>query len=421
MRLREFTLIILTVLGLEVVRGQNSEVTIFDQNVKSLKVNTIGSIYSLPIIQLGSQDRININFDYLDADQQYLQYNVLHCDRYWKPSRLNESEFVDGFNYGDITDVKISRSTFAQYQNYNFTVPNADFQLTKSGNYILRIYRQGDPDDVLCQVRFMVYEPMMTFGAEVSSRTDVDYNDAHQQLGLTVNYPAGTVADAATDLHLTVYRDADMNHPSYVNTPPLRTTPQSAIYEHSKDLIFTAGNEFRRFETVSVHTLNMGVERIEYVTPYYHATLRTDEPRANEPYLYDQGQFGHFTIRNSDAMYSDTEADYVACHFALRTAGPLDGGVVRLDGELVQGLPNDQKELRWNGELQCYTLDLLLKQGAYNYQYLWVPDGSDVGRTAEIEGDKYQTRNRYTVVCYFSPPGARYDRLTGMATVVSGQ
>ena len=65
--------------------------------------------------------------------------------------------------------------------------------------------------------------------------------------------------------------------------------------------------------------------------------------------------------------------------------------------------------------------DILLKQGAYNYQFLWVPDGTGVGQTAMIEGDKYQTANEYLVKVYDRPFGERYDHFVGFGIVYSGR
>ena len=68
-----------------------------------------------------------------------------------------------------------------------------------------------------------------------------------------------------------------------------------------------------------------------------------------------------------------------------------------------------------------YTADILLKQGAYNYQYLWLPDGVSVGSTSLIEGDKYQTVNEYLVKLYQRRPGDRYDRFIGFGITFSGK
>ena len=68
-----------------------------------------------------------------------------------------------------------------------------------------------------------------------------------------------------------------------------------------------------------------------------------------------------------------------------------------------------------------YEKTLLLKQGAYNYQYLAVPFGTMKGETAPIEGDYYETVNEYFVKVYCRCHGERYDRLVGVAMIYSGK
>jgi len=59
-----------------------------------------------------------------------------------------------------------------------------------------------------------------------------------------------------------------------------------------------------------------------------------------------------------------------------------------------------------------YHVDLLLKQGFYNYQYVVVPPGASPDFKA-LEGSFSQTENYYDFFTYFRPVGSRYDRLVG--------
>ena len=77
--------------------------------------------------------------------------------------------------------------------------------------------------------------------------------------------------------------------------------------------------------------------------------------------------------------------------------------------------------MKYDAASGCYVADLLLKQGAYNYMYLWVPDGTSVGQTSRIEGDHYETINEYLVMVYDRPMGERYDRLVGYGVTYSGK
>ena len=60
-----------------------------------------------------------------------------------------------------------------------------------------------------------------------------------------------------------------------------------------------------------------------------------------------------------------------------------------------------------------YEGTMLLKEGYYNYQYMYIPSGSTEGSLSQIEGSFYQTENEYTVLVYYTQKGSRYDRLVG--------
>ena len=92
-----------------------------------------------------------------------------------------------------------------------------------------------------------------------------------------------------------------------------------------------------------------------------------------------------------------------------------------MQGAFADGVPASQLLMRYDESSGCYLADILLKQGAYNYQYLWVPDGTAVGETWKIEGDKYQTVNQYLIKVYDRPFGERYDHLVGFGIAYSGR
>ena len=403
------------------MRAADTNVRIFDNNVKSLKVCLASNMYIPPILMMGSDERLMINFDYLDYNVHYLRYSVTHCNADWQPSQLLESEYVSGFNYADIDDYAESEATYVHYYNYQFMLPNPDMELLVSGNYLLTVYEQDDPDKLLFQTRFSICEGGVGVFPQVTSRTDVEYNNRFQQVSFDVRYKPNQIKDPYSEFICVVSQNSRQDNVVVVKRPTM-VGVDHATYDHNRDLIFPAGNEFRRFETVNAHSLNMGVQHIRYYEPIYHAILMVDEPRNGVQYLYDKTQYGRFTIRNAEAYgESALQADYMINHFTLDMGGKLNGGNVWLCGEFVEGLPTSQAMMKYDASSGCYTADLLLKQGAYNYMYLWVPDGTSMGQTGHIEGDHYETINEYLVKVYDRPMGERYDHLVGYGVAFSGK
>lgn len=398
----------------------DTRVHIFDNNVRSLKVCLASNMYIPPVLMMNSDDCLVVNFDYIDYDVHYLRYSVTHCNADWQPSQLVESEYVSGFNYADIDDYAPSEATYVHYYNYQFMLPNADMEFLVSGNYLLSVYEQDDPNTILFQTRFSVCEGTVGVYPQVTSRTDIEYNNRFQQVSFDIRYKPNQIKDPYSEFTCIVSQNSREDNAVTVNRPTM-VGVDHVTYEHNRDLIFAAGNEFRRFETVNAHNINMGVQSIRYYEPMYNAILMIDEPRNETQYLYDKTQFGRFTIRNAEAFGENAlQADYMITHFTLDTYGKLNGGNVWLYGEFLDGYPASQAMMKYDASSGCYTADLLLKQGAYNYMYLWVPDGTSVGQTSRIEGDHYETVNEYLVKVYDRPMGERYDHLIGYGVAYSG-
>lgn len=384
----------------------------------TLQVGLEGAMFAPPVIDLHNpSEHIVISFDEIADDRRYLRYSLVHCDASWQPEGLVDSEFLDSFNEGTIEDYAFSQATLVHYVNYNIVIPNDQIRITQPGNYLVRVYDESNPDETLLQARFYVSDHKVGVGAGVTTRTDIDANRSHQQLELRVDTRYLDLDDPFNDLKIVITQNGRPDTQTILTTPQ-RLGSKEVIYEHLRPLIFPAGNEYRRFETVSTSYPGMGVERIERDAPVFNMMLYADEPRAGKSYNYDQTHHGRFVVRDAGVSDPDTEADYVMTNFTL-LMDPVEGYDIFLDGDFTDRRFSPMSRMIYNEASGAYEQSLLLKQGAYNYQYLAVPSGSMKGETGLIEGDNYQTVNEYTIMVYHRPRGSRFDRLVGYGTVLS--
>ena len=372
--------------------------------------------YRLPtIIKLGSDDYIDISFDQLSHDYHRYQYILSHCDANWERSNLSDFDFLDGFNNNYIEDAETSMNTMVPYTHYRFTLPNEYVRLTISGNYMIEIFDEDDMSKPVLKTYFRVAENQVSISASVSSDTDIDRNKSHQQVSFDINYKGYTIRNPQQEVKVHVLQNNRIDN-MVSNVLPSYVSPNELRYTNNRSLIFPAGNEYRRFEIVSTKYAGMGVESLGYYAPYYHATLYPDHLRTLN-YLYDSDQNGKYLVRYNDAVDSNTEADYFFVHFALDSDHLLTGGNVYLQGEFTYDLFNEQTQMKYNSDSYMYESVQLLKQGSYNYQYLYVPQGSTKGETGPTEGNYYQTENEYLILVYHKPFGERYDRLIGVKQI----
>ena len=75
--------------------------------------------------------------------------------------------------------------------------------------------------------------------------------------------------------------------------------------------------------------------------------------------------------------------------------------------------------MKWNFDRAGYDLTLMLKQGYYNYEYVYVPEGAKIADSVNLEGSFFLTENDYQIFAYYRDLSSRYDRLVGFVTINS--
>jgi hypothetical protein len=392
---------------------------VFRDDIKSLEVGVEGELLSEPFIELNGTGRIRIAFDALHHASGRFAYTVVHCDADWRPSALLPIEYMRGFQHVTIDDVAGSINTMTHYTHYRALFPNEDTQFLVSGNYAVRVYEEDDVDNTVLTACFSVVERLVAIEASVSGNTDVDFHKAHQQLEFTIHQTEMDVSFPRNDLRVFVCRNNDRSDVR-TDLQPSVIAGKQIRYDHNRDLIFEAGNEYRRVEFQTHRYNGMGVERTGFYDPYYHVTLYRDGKRAGGAYLYDRDQNGRFFVRCSECGAPDVEADYCVVHFSLASEWMPDGEVY-LAGDLFHNIADERSRMAYNAESGAYEKAVMLKQGLYNYRYVFVPRGATRAGLGETEGNFWETENEYTIAVYYRPRGARYDRLVGVQPIGGGQ
>ena len=403
--LRCFIALALPLLGLGVHAQEN---ICFSPRIKTLQVKVDGQWGAPPVVLLSRGHGVEVSFDDLQAQYQRYTYTITHCNADWTESDLLTSEYMTGFSEQRIDDYEPAMGTEMSYCHYWLTLPNENTRLLASGNYRINIFEDGE-DDPVAQACFSVLEPRVGVDIEVTANTDIDTYEEHQQVNFAVNYRGYQVSNPVNEFKYIVTQ----NHRWDNHVEDLRPTLMQVdrlVFNHNRALIFPAGNEYRRFEILDQYVPTMRVEHMEFNGDYYDATLFTDEQRIN--YLYDEDQNGRYYVRNEGDYHSDTESDYFITHFTLQMP-KVPGGDVYLFGDLTNNRMEEDNKMEYNLIDHQYELTTTLKQGSYNYIYMYKGEDDDMGQTRPCEGDFHQTENEYYVYVYHRPFGQRYDKLIG--------
>ncbi len=380
-------------------------------DVRTVTLRQAGEFMSPPVIDLGTQNKLVLNFDIMGDSHNYLRCRLVHCNYDWTPSNLLDSEFAEGFNEIEISDFAYSSNTYEHYVNYNLEFPQSEFKPIVSGNYLLQVYPENSPDDILFQEKFYVSENNVNIKGDVSGITDKGFNTEYQQLSLEIDLTDLNNTDPYRDIIVTVTQNNRPETTKVINSPT-RRTGQKLYYEHERNLIFNAGNEYRRFEIVRADYPGMHVDSVSHLGGVWHAYLLIDEERVNKEYSFDSTQNGRFLINEYSSSDPNLGADYIKVHFLL-SSPELRGKEIYVDGDFTRHTFTEYNKMRFDPVRGLYTACIPLKQGSYNYQYVVVGDSGVVPSAERIEGNFYETSNEYLVNVYLRLPGSRGDRLIG--------
>lgn len=387
---------------------------ILNPDIASLQVVAGNNWLSMPVIGLGEGVPVNIAFDDLTHEYRRYAYKVEHCNADWSTSGdLFVSDYIDGFNADNVIEhVEQSINTNVLYTHYRFQIPNERCKLKMSGNYRVTIYDANDDDKAVAECCFMVVEPCMGIKLSVDANTDKGINSRWQQVAMEVKYGGGlSVTDVQRQIYTVVMQNGRWDN-AVVNAKPQFVMGDGLRWSHNAQLVFEAGNEYRKFEMLDVRQANMGVEKIDWDGKEYHAYLWPDEPRGS--YVFDEDANGAFYIRNSDNRENNSTSEYIHVHFTLRS--PRLAGDVFVNGVWTNDQLSAPYKMQFDEGAQCYRLSLLLKQGYYSYQYVWQQSNGQIA-TVPSEGSFYQTENRYQALVYYRKMGERADRLVGFAEI----
>ena len=371
------------------------------------------------------ENTMEISFDEMSHDVHQYTYTVYQMNADWSSvSSLTSNEYLNGFTTQDITDYEHSINTSREYTHYRFLFPNSEMAITKSGNYLLSIYEDGNPDKRVAEVRLSVVEPLTAIKTKVRANTDIGFNGRYQQVDLDITTTALNINDP-NEIKVLVRQNNRtdnqvwLTRPTFVETGRLR-------YQNQKELIFEGGNEYHHFDAFSCFYAGAGIDRMVYENGDYHALLFPNEIQQGT-YIHEYDSDGRFIVNAERTSYPDTEAEYVWAHWTIPVDQPWLDGVIYVGGEIFSNEMSLRNRMQYDNEAKCYWLTALVKQGGYDFQYWFAPKdpqilklkfpiANKITTTQRVDGSYWQTENEYTVFVYWRPFGARYDRLVGLIT-----
>ena len=390
------------------------ENAVYNENIKTVLMHLKGFELSNPVLGINQEAVLVFKFDDFSEETKNYYYTIIHCDVNWNESFMIQEDYLDGFPENPLNDYALSFNTTFDYVNYQLLIPNENVRLKLSGNYVLVVYEDHDKEKVVITQRFYVVENRVEIEGTVRRATLDAFKGENQEVDFTIYHDNLQINNPHEEVKVVVMQNNRWDN-AIRDLKPLFVRDKRLVYDYNRENVFTAGNEFRYFDIRTNRIPGENVLSTDFHRPYYHKTLLTDEVRANKKFFSYKEMNGKYVVESQDPQVQDfdLECDYVFTHFSLPLESILLGGSVNVFGALTGWNANKSNEMTWNFETSQYELSLLLKQGYYNFQYVYVPQGSLVADHKNIEGSFWETENDYQIFVYYRDFSGRYDRLVG--------
>jgi hypothetical protein len=387
-------------------------------SIKSVECYNTSKEGSFPIIALRSNEQLRLAFDDLEGRSRSYYYSLEHCDAQWNTSRLTPSEYMQGFTEDRIIDYSYSSGTVQKYIHYEVKLPNQNIIPKIAGNYLLKVYEDADLNKIIITRRVYITGTAAGIGAEVTPSQNVPLRYSNQKINLTVLYSGLNVQNPYNDIRVMVMQNGNAQT-AKLNTRPTFIRSGQLIYNDFNLNDFAGGNEFRHFDT---RTLKLNSE---HVTRIFKDTANTvlllgDESRNKNAYLFQYDNNGSFYVINQDGRDARTDGDYAYVYFNLAVNSSLPKGDIYLTGKFNNYELSEANRLYFDTGRNRYTTQFLLKQGVYDYQYVWINPATQQADTQVLEGSYFETENDYQILVYYRPPGASWEELIGYKVVNTG-
>ncbi|WP_111669442.1 type IX secretion system plug protein [Algoriphagus litoralis] len=392
--------------------SQVLEDKVYSEHVHSVRLFPQGiqqdSQLDAPVISLSDSRPLVLLFDDISYDPEQYSAKLIHCDADWKQSSLRNNDFSVNFNEYNIQDYSYSVNTRIPYVHYAFTVP----RVTKSGNYVLKVYKNRNENEVILTRRFMVYEELFAIGASIVPPTQTEDRRALQQINVAVNYSKVDLVDPTTQVKVIIRQNQRWDNAKFLSKPTfLNQSAKTIRYEpFDGSSTFMAGNEFRFVDLRFIRATGVNIADVKVEESVIFANTLLDKARPGGAYSQYLDLNGQYIIFTNDRPGGDpeVESEYIYTTFNFQ-ADP--GREVVMLGSLTNWGKSPEAKLSYDPKSGIYSTSILLKQGWYDYQFAFSgPDGYD---SDPIEGSHFETENEYEVLVYYRALGSRYDQLVG--------
>jgi hypothetical protein len=392
---------------------------VYKDNIKAVRFHMYGDQQSLPVYNMNSADQLELNFDDLESNVKSYYYTFQLCDYNWAPVDISPFLYIKGFTQQRITNYRYSSIALTRYTHYQAILPDRSTTITLSGNYLLKVYLDGDTSKLAFTRRLLVLDQKAAITAKITQPFTPQLYRTHQKVQFTANITGLNTFSAAQQLKVVILQNNRWDNANK-DIVPTFVRGNSLEYNTENNCVFPGGKEWRWLDLRSFRLQSDRVERADYKKNATDMYLFTDADRSAQKYVYFRDLNGMYLVESYETINPYWQGDFATVHFSLAApnATPYANKDIYLAGQLTNYEFSNKTKMTFNADKGIYECTAFLKQGYYNYTYITV-DKDNPAQRRELEGDYWETENSYTILMYYKSFTDRADQLIGVGKINS--
>ena len=393
--------------------AQNVE-TNYKPYVATTQLYMYGNQQSMPVYTLGSSDRFQLGFDDLEGGYKNYYYCYQLCDYNWNPATLTPFDYIKGFTINRINTYRYSSIAFTKYTHYQAVLPDRNSVPSRSGNYLLKVFLDGDSTKLVFTKQFLVVDTKAAISAQVVQPFTANFFNTHQRIRFTATVSGINSFSPAQQIKAVVLQNYRWDIAKKDITP---TFVRSNVLEYNTEniAVFPGQKEWRWLNLTSFRLQSDRIDSANYYKTSTEMFAKVDLDRSGERYVYFPDYNGMYNISTYESINPWWQGDYATVHFYL--ARPKVNYPIYLAGAFTNYDRSEQYRMKWNDAKGLYETSVYMKQGYYNYTY--ITDDEDRMLPTDLEGNYWETENAYTVLLYYKGFADRNDQLIGISQINS--
>lgn len=377
-------------------------------DIKSIQLFR-GAPGSAPIIELNSSQRLTLHFDDLSIDSDMFRVEITHHQSDWTDSRLLPNFFLRGFQSDYFGEGTKGRPQNPSYLSYSYTFPNERMGVTRSGNYMMHVYRQYS-NQVLFSIPFFVVETTGTSEIMIEELFNQDERYLrHHQPFARYQYDDTSIIPQV-DLSVYFVQNQFWAQARKADQQDFSEQFNARLYL-SRNRAFIGAYEF----------FDLGLSNIDqYSTQIVDFEDRFTIPRVslNRDVVNLRVAPQQRRSRLTTSPSRNYEARYALVRFNLEMDEETRPyGDVYLIGGFNQWGVQPSSKMTWNPQTGMYTGEVIVKEGQYAYKYV-VLEGNSINDTV-LDASFASTRQEYHALVYLRDQAFQVDRLVSVTTIIS--